>query len=304
MRKTIISCISLFAILIVACNKIEPVEEANINLDYSVIVDCAMTKTVNNGMSTIWKANDKLSVFHTISGQDNYVKDGVFKIEDPASNEFKGTLNEELLKDQTYDWYLFYPNNSNLSVPNNTTYSREIGCMSTRVQTQDGNNNMSHLAGANFPLYAIIKDNPADKYPSAHMKNVASVIEFEVKNETSRNFQVTSITFSAPSPIIGSFAIDFSEEPLKFSVLGANAVSSDATLNVTNGASIASNQAGLFYIGIKPITIESGEEIAVIVHVTSDGIEDQQMFVLEIEQPLSLLSGNIETFELHYNHIF
>ena len=44
--------------------------------DYHLYAELVSTKTTNAGMSTTWKRNDKLNVFHAVAGSTDYVSSG------------------------------------------------------------------------------------------------------------------------------------------------------------------------------------------------------------------------------------
>ena len=86
---------------------------------FEIVASTVDTKTVNDGMSTKWEANDSINVFHAVSGTKTYVNDGEFTLaeSDLAAGRFKGNLSSDLEADKAYDWYAFFPYTSQKQTP-------------------------------------------------------------------------------------------------------------------------------------------------------------------------------------------
>ena len=219
------------------------------------------SRTTNDGMETKWADGDKINVFHAVAGTTEYVHDTpydeVAKVGNPfvtdASGLFKGTLAQELDQTKSYDWYACYPYTSFAETPANTSNGYVyIGGRSDTPQLQNGNSNMAHIAGTNYPLYGIAKDIPASEKPAITMSHAASLVKFNVTNTLDEEITVTSIKFivHGEEQIVGNFFMAFDQGTPKFT--NATYTSNEATLNVQNGTPIAKGESAQFYMGIKP----------------------------------------------------
>ena len=65
---------------------------------FEIYAPTLQTKTANDGMSTVWVANDQINVFHAEAGAASYVSDGNFAIyeENLADGLFLGSLKQML----------------------------------------------------------------------------------------------------------------------------------------------------------------------------------------------------------------
>lgn len=230
------------------------------------IVASSSTKTTNDGLGTKWAANDDINLFHAEAGTTAYKNDKEFSISaaDLTDGKFKGTLAAALESDKSYDWYATYPYSSYITTPANTAkgYSY-IGCRSDAVQTQVESNNLSHIAGTNYPLYGKATGVSASDVPAITMKPAFSVVEIKVKNTTAEKLSVSDIAFTAPESLVGTFYIDFSGDEASFK--DGQYVSNTATLNVTN-STIAAGSSATFYLAVKPFTATSGKELSISVN--------------------------------------
>jgi len=227
------------------------------------------TKTANDDLATNWVANDALSVFHVETGSTEFVDNDGFTItsENLAANKFTGDLTVAPEAGKSYDWYVMYPYNANYG--ESKLAEGKIGytnfgstCQNGEVstgQSQDGNNSKSHLAGEKFPLYGVAKNVASQSSVSVKLSHLMSVIEVEVMNSTTEPITVTNITFTAPDYIVGSFYYDTVNGDYETSNANGSYNSKTAELNVKNAEAIAVGASARFYIGIIPITVNSGE---------------------------------------------
>lgn len=284
-----------------ACTKNDFSENDN---SFKIFVNTLDTKTTNNGMSTIWSSGDRIMVSYALTGSQDYINAGRFNLSNEATGEFKPHRSAPSLSDGSYyDWYVFYPFNSQHTVTNSA--GQTIGCLSSQSQTQIGNNTMGHLAGSNFPLYGSVKNIAATDYPNIKLKNVASVIEFSITNKLSKQISISKISLEIPETnIVGNFNIDYSSEPVSLTPTMDSMVSSSVTLNVTNGAMLEPDGVGKFYIGIAPVTVPEGLPLLVNIYVTDGTNEADDMLEKEITESLEFKSGTINTLNLNFTRIF
>lgn len=255
-----------------------------------------LTKTVNSGMSTVWAANDKLTVFHAETTTSSYVKDGIFSTTDSDKDAglFKGTLTSFLESGKAYDWYVIYPNKDDITTPANTTVSYNVGGRNDKPSTQTANDSKEHLDGSYFPLFGKATGIAYDAQPMVTMNHLASVVEVKVTNNSSAPLTVDYVTFTAPAgeSIVGQFKVDFTTSPVTYT--NSSNVSETAMLEVTGGSAIAIGNSASFYIGIKPFTAVSGKTLKVSVN----GHEKS----LVLSDAATFEAGKIKTLNFNYTY--
>ena len=106
------------------------------------------TRTVNDGLHTLWSDGDSFSLFHAPAGTPSFSTDGAFIIDKPETGHARGTVSG--LADGTYDWYMVYPHIDGAERP--TDVPVLVGAPADGAQVQMGKDNSSHLAGEGFPL--------------------------------------------------------------------------------------------------------------------------------------------------------
>lgn len=238
-------------------------------IPFEITASTPDTKTANDDLATNWVANDALSVFHVETGATEFVENDQFTItsENLAANKFTGELAVAPEAGKSYDWYVFYPYDDQYGA--SKLAEGKIGytnygstCQNGEVstgQSQDGNNSKSHLAGDKSPLYGVVKNVASQSSVSVELSHLMSVIEVEVKNSTTEPITVTNIKFTAPGYIVGSFYYDTVNGDYETSSNDGKYNSKTAELNVKNAEAIAVGASANFYIGIIPITVNSGE---------------------------------------------
>ena len=252
------------------------------------------TRTVNDGLATKWVDGDALNVFYAPAGTTDYSDNCEFTVDDAAANHATGTAS---LTADAYDWYLLYPYSKYIKTPANTSPGYlTIGCQSNKTQSQDGLDDMAHLAGEHMPVYGVAKNVSATVTPEVAMKQVASVVAINLTNATDQPLKVDAVSFSAPEDIVGTYYIDFSGDALAFKGSGANYVSQTATLDVTGDETIAAGASAKFYLAIKPFAAEAGDELAVKVHVGELVFEK----TLTLPSAVEFKSGFIKQLNISY----
>lgn len=268
-KMNLFGALAVAAIALVSCAKVE--DEAAISketlsegIPFEIVAGAPETKTTNDGLSTTWTASDKMNIFHAVNGSTTYVSDGSFTASAAgASVTFKGTVSEELTS-SSYDWYAFYPYESNI----NTPASRSVGyTIVGGAQTQAAEATATaHLAGSKFPLYGRVLNVSKDDKPEIEMKQAMSVVKVHVANNSGAALTVNTVTFTTEDyPINGQFYISFDgTTPVFTEVTGKTGKSS--TLTVTGGKGIANSGTADFYIGVAPFVAASGKKLTVTVN--------------------------------------
>lgn len=249
------------------------------------------TKTVNEGFSTKWVAGDKIGVFHAESGMQGFISDGAFQLteENMEAGLFTGALSEPLISEFT-DWYFIYPYNEYMTSPApKFSGQMTVGSMPKRSQLQKGKDNMSHIAGENYPLYTVIKNVPSYEIPSGTMKQLTSLIAVNVVNETAHPLAISSVGVKASEPLVGRFYIDITGETAICTPLDETSVSSSAMLDVQD-AIIEAQGSAKFYLAVKPFTAEAGSQLTVCVNGSEKTIK--------LPESVSFEEGKIKTLNV------
>ena len=233
------------------------------------------SRTSNNGIYTLWSEGDKINIFHHASGGGNYINDGAFTLREGAQNSFKGNLNadDNLMSGTTYDWFAGYPYNSMLASPNGEGATYIIGSLPDLYQQQTGNNNTSHMAGEYMPLVGVAESVPANETPTIAVKNVASMVEMVLQNNSDQEVAVKSISLSITGAnLVGSFNVDFRDADNIVCTPVAGKVSNTAKLKIEGATGISSQSQSSFYMAVAPFVAKSGAVISFdIILQTSNG---------------------------------
>jgi len=295
MKKSLFFAGLAAALCLVGCNKETDVKGLD-GRPVEIVLSDVATRTVNDGMSTKWVNGDALNVFYAPAGTTEYSSNVEFKVDDAENNHAKGTA--ELTAD-AYDWYLLYPYSKYVTTPANTDGRIYIGSRSDYTQKQAAYGSKAHLAGGDaiscFPVYGLVKNVSVSATPVVEMKQVASVLAVNVKNESGKNLTIEKVSFTAPEFIVGNFFIDFAQEPLSITAYETQA-SKTAEVEVTESGVLANGETATLYMGIKPFTAKSGSELSL--KVTAD----QGVFEKTITLPadVQFKSGYIKQINVSY----
>ena len=234
---------------------------------FEIYAPTLQTKTANDGMSTVWVANDQINVFHAEAGAASYVSDGNFAIyeENLADGLFLGSLKQSLTA-SAYDWYFFYPYTVGMKTPAGDA----VVTLAGKTQTQKGNSNMAHIAGVNYPMCAVVENVAAGETPTGMMKHMTALVAINVINNTGAAMTVTSAGLKAAEELVGAFKVDFAGSEVVYTP--AEGSSNKAELQVLEGESIASGASAKFYLAVKPFTAEAESRLTVYVNGSQKSI--------------------------------
>lgn len=281
------------------CNKeiAEPKAPVTEGIPFEIVAATADTKTANDGLNTVWTTGDALNVFHAEAGTTAYGTNDEFTYAG-ADNKFKGTLKTALGGGKSYDWYALYPVNDNAKFVITTPAGSKTGDGWAYIghkggATQNGYNSTAHLAENLCPLYGVAKSVDASTPVSFNMKHIASVVKIVVTNESESPLTVTSVTFTAPEDIVGSYFMNFTDpNNVVCKASRTSYVSSTATLNVTGGTALTKGEKAEFYIPIKPFKAAANK-----LKITVNGYEKTPVSTAAVE----FKAGKIETVNFKYN---
>ena len=129
--------------------------------------------------------------------------------------------------------------------------------------TQDGNDNMSHLA-----VQDVLCGTATGANPTVEMHHLGTMMVYTVKNATSSEFIVKSIKISVPAASIGG---DFRVDVFNGTIASCMTALNVCTLYVSDGAAITAGSSANFYQVLAPFGLESGKQITMTVE-TDKGI--------------------------------
>ena len=300
MKKTLLFLgLAAATLSLTNCNKQE-VEYAGDAGQFSIRLVSPETKTVNDGLSTKWTTADTLSVFYTKAGTTEYSDNLKFGISDADAGIAKADVS---LASGSYDWYILYPYTGQIvdpTTPVGDDGKRHgflyFGCGSKQSQTQNGLDNMDHIAGIDLPMVGLAKNVSATETPEVSMKHLTSLVKINVTNVYENPVTITGISFTAPEDIIGTYYVDFSGNEAVLEPSGDTYVSPTAKLTVKDAAALASGKTAAFYIAIKPFSAASGS----ILTVKVDTEEGSSEIETALTKAHDFSAGKIKTLNVDF----
>lgn len=241
------------------------------------------TRTVNDGMHTLWETGDEFTLFHAPSGTTAFCFDGSFSIDDPASGHAVGTVAE--LADGTYDWYMVYPYGETAMRPRAIPVL--VGASVSGQQVQNGKDDSAHLAGEGFPVGGRVWGVPSSEIPVMTVAPLVSVLAVNVTNPGEGLARITSVRFQAPESIVGVFQVDVTGDAPAFR---EDEASREAVLSVQGDALLRAGESAVFYLGIKPFTAPSGSTLTLTVN--------DQVRTVTLSREMSFTAGRIKTLNM------
>lgn len=287
MRKTvkyyhIIAALSVLT----GCASVQEVEAPpQAQGSFEVYAQPVGTKTVNDGMSTLWVNGDTFSLFHAAAGSHTYAADGAFSVDNPETGHARGTVSS--LSGTSHDWYLAYPASSSATSPASVPVT--IGAAAGSSQTQSGADAMTHLAGPAVPLWGKASAVAAGTVPSLTVSPATSVLAVHVTNPGDAPVRVTEVRFKAPEAIVGSFTMDVTGSAPAFRAT-ASATADEAVLSVSGNATLPVGGTAIFYLAIKPFTAPAGATLTL-------SVNDQERTVT-LSKATTFAPGKIKTLNV------
>ena len=259
--------------------------------DFSVYASIAQTKSVVSEEGALeWTAGDLINVFHGVSGEAELVSDGVvfFNPRSEKPNEFLGKLGKELKKGYTYDWYIFYPYNEELSIVNNTG-AAIIGSKADKAQIQAVYGDKAHVSGDYMPMFGTVTGVEEGKTPNAELQHLSSILELNIASCMPSDVQITEVKVTAGEAIVGEFVFDF----IKGTVTPVEGTSSNtATLTVKEPATLQNGESAKFYLIVKPFTAKAADGLTISVN----GSEKQ----ISLNEDLVFAPGKMTSIDYTY----
>lgn len=267
-----------------------PVVESE-GVPFEIVASTVETKTVNDGMSTLWAAGDQINLFHAVAGTTTYSNDNNFTVNNVETGLFKGTLTGTLAEDSAYDWYAFYPYTNKMTTPANTAAYAYIG--NKNGLTQNGYDSMAHVSGTNCPLYGVAKAVPSGEMPSLQMHHLSSVIAVKVTNTLETPLKVNEVIFTAgDNNLTGSFYVNIAGDKATYKPR-TDYVSTEAKVTVNNATELDEGESATVYIVIVPFEAYEGNKLELIVN----GYKKE----INLEKNVNFEAGKIKTLNFAYD---
>ena len=258
--------------------------------DFLVITENPVTKTVFDGEHTLWAENDKISAINIEDGGDEYYASSMTYRGD---NRFGGRVT---YAGDVNNWYLIYPYRADNVTP------KETHIHIPEVQVQNGNDDMSHIAGDGFPL--IGKELGVSRSNQLHvtMRNVLARLDFKVTNTAGSAMVFKQVVFTAPDNVCGDFVGDITNDSPSWTAQPGAFKS--LTLNIENGTPVANGELAQFHAGIAPLRIPANGSIkAKVVAVSPSAPENEIVFyhIFNITNGTTLRSGTSYGFNMSFD---
>ncbi len=285
-RMKTLYCIALTALTLVLtqCAAVQETEAPHrAEATFEVYAAPTDTRTVNDGIHTLWNNGDSFSLFHASSGTPSFRPDGAFVIDKPETGHARGKVSD--LSDGTYDWYMVYPYAEGADRP--TDIPVLVGAPVGGEQVQIGKDNRSHLAGEGFPLGGRARNVQTPDTPVLTVAPLVSVVAVNVTNPGEGLVKISSIRFKAPESIVGEFRVDVTKETPTFR---ADDASDEAVLSVTGSTYLRAGESSVFYLGIKPFTAHSGATLTLTVN--------DQVRTVTLTRDVVFSAGKIKTLNV------
>ncbi|MBR0315177.1 MAG: hypothetical protein IJK39_08680, partial [Bacteroidales bacterium] len=139
---------------------------------------------------------------------------------------------------------------------------------------------------------------PGTETPVIQMKHLSALVAVKVENQTDAPITVSSVSMTADGvDIVGTYYIDFTQDPAVFTSSGANYVSNKAVLNVENGEEISPKNSATFYFAVKPFVVNEGDDLTITVSA-SNGPQEK---VISAAKNYDFTSGKVKTINFTYD---
>ena len=286
MKKLNIIVLAALALVLPQCAVQEMDAPRRAKASFEVYAAPADTRTVNDGLHTLWSNGDRFSLFHAPAGTPSFFSDGAFVIDKPESGHALGTVAN--LADGTYDWYMMYPYAEGAERP--TDIPVIVGASVGEKQVQYGKDNRSHLAGEGFPLGGRVRSVKTPDTPVLTVSPLVSVIAVNVTNPGEGLARISTVRFRAPEAIVGSFRVDVTGNTPVFQ---ADDASEEAVLSVAGSPFLRAGESAVFFLGIKPFKAAAGSTLTLTVN-------DEERTVT-LSRDVTFSAGQIKTLNITLN---
>lgn len=273
----------------IACTKEEPLNENNNNapaidgVEFTINLS-PVTKTANDGLSTMWVEGDKVNVFHAVAGTTDYINDGAFEF--TSGTEFVGTLAAKLQSGTSYDWYVAYPYTEETRSPK----EMRINIPGDQYQSEDGS--MAHLCGDLCPLAGKTAAIPSSEQVVVSMKNLVTVMKIKVTNYEANPMDLNLVSFMAngcthenetvnlmagshAQTITGTYNVDFTGSNVVYNHIdkGMGIGTPRPLLHLNTAKTLGLNESATVYLATIPFYIPNATSLTIGMNNNSGGVE-------------------------------
>ena len=255
------------ALALTNCSKEETVAPEFEGQDFELFANSDGSRTTMADLKTSWVANDAMNVWTATA--DGYQSHGQFTISDVENGKFKGTLDASFDNTTANDWYVMYPYNSKVTLPDGTNYMY----VGHTAPTQTGNNSQAHLSGSSAPLYGVAKAVAGSETPIFQMHHLSTFVRVRVTNNTEAPFSVASVYLTSESELYlaGSYYVNITGDEVVYTPSGGTYTKTEVTLTVNNGEEIAVGEQAEFYLPLAPIKFGANDEMLTVDVKTTEG---------------------------------
>lgn len=249
-------------------------EESGKIVDLQFVAELpAETKTVNQGLKTLWEPDDqvKLSYSYTIESLGQTIAGDIDAPFTTVNGDglFTGKVDLGVLAGVLTKVTAVYP------------YTEEGGIVIPKSTEQKGYDSMAHLSRANCPLYGELDLNldlrdpelwkGTVSIPGVKLQHATAVVQVNVKNTSKSPIVIEQVGFRVGSDMKG-------------------------TTEVIEGASLEIGQIAKIYIVTEPSTVAAGEKLVFWVNDTAKEIA--------VEKDITFTAGEIKQLNFAYEGDF
>ena len=285
MKQTFKYALALAAALaFVGCQKEDPQNMNEDNVQEGVEFTISLpteTKTINDGLSTIWAEGDKVNVFHAVAGTQDYVNDGAFTL--TSGTDFTGTLGAELDAAAQYDWYVSYPYNESMTTPKGMTIN-----IPNDQTVSEGS--MAHLCGDLCPLAGKATGLAGDAKVSVPMQHLVTVMKIKVTNYSPVAMDLNLVSFRADGcthenetvslinsdaqTITGTYTVDFTGDRVSYTQIdkGMGTGTSRPLVHLSEAKTLKLNESATVYMAALPFFVANGTSITIGMNKNDGGV--------------------------------
>lgn len=255
------------ALALTNCSKEEAVAPEMEGEAFEIVANANGSRTTMADLKTTWKSGDAMNVWTATA--DGYQSHGQFTISDVENGTFEGTLDASFDNTTANDWYVMYPYNAKVLLPDGSNYMY-VGHTTPK---QNGNNSQAHLSGSSAPLYGIAKNVAGSETPVFQMHHLSTFVRVRVTNNTEAPFSVASVYLTSENEfyLVGSYYVNITGEEVEYVPSGGTYTKTDVTLTVNNGEEIAVGEQAEFYLPLAPIQFGANDEMLTVNIKTTEG---------------------------------
>ncbi|MBQ8581345.1 MAG: fimbrillin family protein [Alistipes sp.] len=255
------------ALTLTNCSKEETATPELEGQAFEIFANANGSRTTMADLKTSWQDGDAMNVWTATT--EGYQSHGQFTISDVENGKFTGTLDASFDNTTANDWYVMYPYNSSIKLPDGSNYMY-VGHTAPK---QNGNNSQAHLSGSSAPLYGVATAVAGSETPVFQMHHLSTFVRVRVTNNTAKPFSVASVYMTSESELylVGSYYVNITGDEVVYTPSGGTYTKTEVTLTVNNGEEIAVGEQAEFYLPLAPIQFGQADEMLTLDIKTVEG---------------------------------